>query len=138
MDPGAPARRGRGRGRRRRPQPSRTLRGGGPRGRAGPRRGGRLPRLRPRHARSKAVRGAAGSPGAVVSVGPTLAGEKVDVPDGVVGAPPGAQGDVYRAVRQGARLIGIIDGYFEDVPSVWHKEILWAMDQGVHVFGGAS
>ena len=23
-------------------------------------------------------------------------------------------------------------------PTVWHKEILWAMAQGIHVFGGAS
>ena len=34
--------------------------------------------------------------------------------------------------------IGIIDGYFENIPSVWHKEILWAMSQGIHVFGSAS
>jgi hypothetical protein len=32
----------------------------------------------------------------------------------------------------------IIDGYFERVPAVWHKEILWAMARGVHVFGGGS
>ena len=36
------------------------------------------------------------------------------------------------------RAIGIVDGYFERVPAVWHKEILWAMAQGIHVFGGAS
>jgi hypothetical protein len=24
-----------------------------------------------------------------------------------------------------------IDGYFEVVPTVWHKEILWAMAQGI-------
>jgi len=34
--------------------------------------------------------------------------------------------------------VGIIDGYFQQVPSVWHKEILWAMARGVHVFGSAS
>ncbi len=52
--------------------------------------------------------------------------------------PPAAQGDVYLAVRDGAQIIGIVDGYFQGVPSVWHKEILWAMSQGVHVFGSAS
>src|SRR5690606_24942574 len=31
-----------------------------------------------------------------------------------------------------------IDGYFEHVPSVWHKEILWAMQEGIHVYGAAS
>ncbi|HYL81593.1 MAG TPA: TfuA domain-containing protein, partial [Candidatus Acidoferrum sp.] len=34
--------------------------------------------------------------------------------------------------------IGIIDGYFECVPAVWHKEILWAMTHGIHVYGSAS
>jgi len=53
--------------------------------------------------------------------------------------PPVRQGDVYRAVaRRRPRAIGIIDGYFHQVPSVWHKEILWAMAEGVHVFGSSS
>jgi hypothetical protein len=34
--------------------------------------------------------------------------------------------------------IGLVDGYFARVPAVWHKEILWAMSQGIHVFGAAS
>jgi hypothetical protein len=34
--------------------------------------------------------------------------------------------------------MGIIDGYFSGAPSVWHKEILWAMSEGVAVFGSAS
>jgi AraC-like DNA-binding protein len=52
--------------------------------------------------------------------------------------PPAAHGDVYRAALRQPRAIGIIDGYFEGVPSVWHKEILWALSQGIHVFGSAS
>ncbi|MDH3660614.1 MAG: TfuA-like protein [Alphaproteobacteria bacterium] len=53
--------------------------------------------------------------------------------------PPVRQGDVYRAVhRFRPRAIGIVDGFFHQVPSVWHKEILWAMAEGVHVFGSAS
>ena len=52
--------------------------------------------------------------------------------------PPVSQGDVYRAVEEGTRVIGIIDGYFERVPAVWHKEILYALSKGVHVFGAAS
>jgi hypothetical protein len=47
-------------------------------------------------------------------------------------------GSVYRAVRAGAHLIGIVDGYFERVPAVWHKEILYALDEGVAVYGAAS
>jgi hypothetical protein len=41
--------------------------------------------------------------------------------------PPVRQGDVYRAVMDGARVFGIVDGYFHDVPAVWHKEILRAL-----------
>jgi len=52
--------------------------------------------------------------------------------------PPVRQGDVYRAALAGPAVIGLIDGYFEVVPTVWHKEILWAMAQGIHVFGAAS
>jgi hypothetical protein len=48
------------------------------------------------------------------------------------------QGELYRAALTQPAVIGIIDGYFEVVPTVWHKEILWAMAQGIHVFGAAS
>jgi hypothetical protein len=27
---------------------------------------------------------------------------------------------------------------FERIPSVWHKEILWALSRGIHVYGSAS
>lgn len=80
--------------------------------------------------------------GVVIFVGPTLelarARELLDADY----RPPVAQGDVYRAAAiptPGRPMaIGIIDGYFERVPAVWHKEILWAMRQGVHVFGASS
>ncbi len=52
--------------------------------------------------------------------------------------PPAAVGDVYRAARSRPWAIGIVDGFFENRPSVWHKEVLWALAQGVHVFGAAS
>ncbi len=52
--------------------------------------------------------------------------------------PPAAQGDLYRAARRKPTAIGLIDGYFEHVPAVWHKEILWALSQGIWVFGAAS
>ena len=38
----------------------------------------------------------------------------------------------------GYRRIGIIDGHFGNVPSVWHKEILFALSKGVEVSGAAS
>ena len=52
--------------------------------------------------------------------------------------PPVRQGELYRAAFDRPAIIGVIDGYFEVTPTVWHKEILWAMAQGIHVFGAAS
>jgi len=74
----------------------------------------------------------------VVFTGPTLSPEDARVELDAVYLPPVSQGDVYRAAQSYPWAIGIVDGYFEGVPSVWHKEILWAMRQGVHVFGSAS
>lgn len=74
-----------------------------------------------------------------IFVGPTLRPEEVAaVLPGAICLPPVAQGDVYRAAQSRPQAIGIIDGYFSGAPSVWHKEILWALSQGVHVFGSAS
>jgi hypothetical protein len=70
--------------------------------------------------------------------GPTLPREDVLQAIDAVCLPPIAQGDMYRAALRRPDAIGIIDGYFESVPAVWHKEILWAMAQGIHVFGSAS
>ena len=76
---------------------------------------------------------------ACVFVGPTLPPDDAAATLDAVYLPPVQQGDVYRvAVRHRPRIIGIVDGYFEHVPSVWHKEILWAMAEGIHVFGSAS
>jgi hypothetical protein len=79
---------------------------------------------------------------AYVFVGPTLPPALLPallaaIP-GLVALPPVAQGDVYRAAQRRPRALGIVDGYFEGVPAVWHKEILWAMAEGIHVFGSAS
>jgi hypothetical protein len=73
-----------------------------------------------------------------IFIGPTLAASEARSILDATYLPPVAQGDVLRALWSGAKVIGIVDGYFESVPSVWHKEILWAMSQGVHVFGSAS
>lgn len=70
--------------------------------------------------------------------GPTLSSEEVRAELDAVFLPPVSQGDVYRAALKRPRAIGIIDGYFECVPAVWHKEILWAMTQGIRVYGSAS
>ena len=74
----------------------------------------------------------------VVFTGPTISADEASRELDAVFLPPVSQGDVYRIATLRPAAIGIIDGYFEHVPSVWHKEILWAMKAGVHVFGSAS
>ena len=74
----------------------------------------------------------------IVFTGPTLpSAEAREVLDALY-LPPVSEGDVYRAALRTPRAIGIIDGFFENVPSVWHKEILYAMARGIRVFGSAS
>ena len=51
---------------------------------------------------------------------------------------PATQGDVLRAADEHPWAIAIIDGRFERVPAVWHKEILWALTRGIQLFGAAS
>jgi len=73
-----------------------------------------------------------------VFVGPTLPEDQARAELDAVYLPPASEGDVYRVASRRPKAIGIIDGYFECVPSVWHKEILWAMAEGVRVYGSAS
>jgi hypothetical protein len=75
---------------------------------------------------------------AVVFTGPTLSAAEARRELAATYLPPAAEGDVYRAARKGPQVIGIIDGHFERQPAVWHKEVLWAMSRGIHVFGAAS
>ena len=74
----------------------------------------------------------------VVFCGPTIAADIVGRSLEAVVRPPAQRGDVLRAALDRPDAIGLIDGYFDRVPSVWHKEILWAMAQGIHVFGSSS
>jgi hypothetical protein len=76
---------------------------------------------------------------AAVFLGPTLPPEDAAAVLDATYLPPARQGDVFRAVQtHRPRAIGLIDGVFLDVPAVWHREILWALSEGVHVFGAAS
>lgn len=75
---------------------------------------------------------------AYVFLGPTLSAEAASQTLDAVYLPPVTQGDVHRVTLQRPSLIGIVDGYFDRVPAVWHKEILWALDQGIPVLGAAS
>lgn len=75
---------------------------------------------------------------AVVFAGPSLHGRPVPPRQDILLRPPAAQGDIYRACQLQPAIVGLIDGVFEGVPSVWHKEILWALAQGIAVYGSAS
>jgi hypothetical protein len=76
---------------------------------------------------------------ALVFLGPTLPRHEAAAVLDATFLPPARQGDVYRAVHtHRPRAIGLIDGVFLDVPAVWHREILWALSEGTHVFGAAS
>jgi hypothetical protein len=75
---------------------------------------------------------------AIIFAGPTLPPRDRPRDPALIWRPPARQGELYRAACAGPEIIGVIDGYFEATPTVWHKEILWAMAQGIHVFGAAS
>lgn len=74
----------------------------------------------------------------IIFLGPTLshaaAGKICDADF----RPPAAMGDLTRAACEHPETIVLIDGVFEDRPSVWHKEILWALSKGIAVIGAAS
>lgn len=74
----------------------------------------------------------------IAFVGPSLpdasqfAGTDIEI------RPPACQGDVMRAVADGATVIGLIDAQFEYVAPVWHKELLFALSNDIQVLGAAS
>ncbi len=76
---------------------------------------------------------------AVVFLGPTLSRDHARNILEAVYLPPARQGDVVAAVRQhNPHAILLIDGVFHQDLAVWHKEILWAIDAGVRVYGASS
>jgi hypothetical protein len=74
---------------------------------------------------------------AVIFAGPSMPPPSLPIAE-IEWRPPVRQGDLYLAALSRPAIIGVADGYFEIVPTVWHKEILWAMSQGIHVYGAAS
>ncbi|GAB3012402.1 TfuA-like protein [Bowmanella dokdonensis] len=74
-------------------------------------------------------------------IGPTLSVQDARQVLDAEYLPPVAMGDLYHLVETRARpgdQIAIIDGVFEQVPAVWHKEILHALSQGMQVYGASS
>lgn len=74
-----------------------------------------------------------------IFLGPSLPLEQARQHLDAIYLPPAGQGDVASLVASGkAEVIGIIDGFFEGVRTVWHKEILLALSKGIRVVGAAS
>ncbi|MEK1887901.1 MAG: TfuA-like protein [Phyllobacterium sp.] len=70
---------------------------------------------------------------------PLKGGEDRVLPEyGLTCRGPAKCGDITHAVDQGYRVIALVDGRFEDVAAVWHKEILHALSAGATVYGAAS
>jgi hypothetical protein len=74
----------------------------------------------------------------VVFTGPTLDPDDVTALLPCRVQPPAQLGSIFRAVRDSPKVLAIIDGYYESVPAVWHREILWALHHGVWVYGASS
>ncbi len=70
-----------------------------------------------------------------VFVGPTRLQK---IPDRAHIFAPAALGSIFRATQAGYRVICLIDGHFGNMPSVWHKEILFALKCGAVVCGASS
>jgi hypothetical protein len=75
---------------------------------------------------------------AIIFAGPSLPPAFRPCDPALSWRPPIRQGEIYEAAKTRPTIIGVIDGYFEVTPTVWHKELLWAMARGIHVYGSAS
>lgn len=76
---------------------------------------------------------------AVIFLGPTLPVDEARKILDAVYLPPVEQAGLVSAVTTyRPDVIGIVDGKFLQSLSVWHKEILFAIEQGVWVYGASS
>src|SRR4051812_38972153 len=75
----------------------------------------------------------------VIFVGPSIRLADARATLDAVYLPPVKQGDLVSAITTyEPDVIGILDGEFSHTLSVWHKEILYALDRGIHVYGASS
>ena len=75
----------------------------------------------------------------VIFLGPSLPLEEARQILDAVYLPPAQQADIVSVVgMHRPDVIGLVDGEFGQSLSVWHKEILYALDRGIHVFGASS
>lgn len=76
----------------------------------------------------------------VVFLGPTMTvNDAREILPEAIYLPPAQQGDIISAIlRFEPAAVALIDGGFLHSLAVWHKEILWALDQGIAVLGASS
>jgi len=74
----------------------------------------------------------------IVFLGPSLAIAEARAILDADYRPPASANDVLDAVCDAPRAIVVIDGLFEQVLSVRHKEVLYALSRGIRVYGAAS
>ncbi|NIS83192.1 MAG: TfuA-related McrA-glycine thioamidation protein [Anaerolineales bacterium] len=74
----------------------------------------------------------------VVFLGPSLPRhEAAEILDADYRA-PARMGDIHCVMAFGVKTIILIDGLFNGVPSIWHREILDALCEGIRVLGASS
>lgn len=79
-------------------------------------------------------------PTMVVFLGPSMSHDEARelAPEAIL-LPPVCQGDLLSACEMyEPEVVVIVDGEFGQSLSVWHKEVLFVIDQGVRVFGASS
>jgi hypothetical protein len=74
----------------------------------------------------------------VVFLGPSLSITRARLMLNACFLPPADRGAVHRALTVDPRMIVLIDGVFHGSPSVWQRELLDAIEDGITVIGAAS
>jgi hypothetical protein len=75
----------------------------------------------------------------IIYVGPSLYDVDIRPISGELWRPPAAQGDILKdIIRYNPRQIVLVDGTFFQTLSVWVKELVFAMVDGVKVVGASS
>jgi len=74
----------------------------------------------------------------IVFLGPSLDAKSAENILSAEYRPPAKRGDLITAARDGATIIGLIDGVFHQESAVAHREILAAVKGGIRVVGSSS
>lgn len=77
-------------------------------------------------------------PSVAVFLGPSLAKHQAQQILDARYYPPASKGDIYRIITSGLQAIILIDGIFHGKPSIWHRELIQALEEGIQVFGASS